>query len=185
MTLELIQLKEMIAKLNEQVEELQERKSITIENVNVTYHFDQLKVDTIEGTLNIGVSPGSKDGMHIEDLDAPHSFPQSMKFSNLQEMRKFQDVRTQVQYTIEQEGEEWLKQSQSHYQCVIGHTYARQMIEDVQAQMDERILFYLRNSDLSTDMVYEKCVEDAKQSLNRHVQSKKEEQETDELENRE
>lgn len=182
--LEIAQLKRTIARLNEQLKELQERKPITIENVNVTYHFDQLKVETIEGTLNIGVQPGNHEKMHIEDLDVPPSFPQTMKFSNLEEMQKFKEIRERVSQTLQQESAVWLKEMQSQYQCVIGNTYAEQMNQDIQAQMDDRILFYLQHSDLSADDVYERSLEDAKKSLELHVISMKEDLESDELDNR-
>ncbi len=46
-----------------------DKRPVTIEKLE--YHFDQLKVETLEGTLNIGLSP--QDINNMEDLDLPIS----------------------------------------------------------------------------------------------------------------
>lgn len=61
------QLNTKVQSLTEQLSQLQRNPTITIEKLE--YNFDQLKVETLEGTLNIGISP--QDLANTEDLAIP------------------------------------------------------------------------------------------------------------------
>lgn len=60
-----------LARLTKDVKKLNKTPSITVEKLE--YKFDQLKVETLEGTLNIGLNPA--DLKQIEDLAVPPSSP--------------------------------------------------------------------------------------------------------------
>ena len=61
---EIAQLQTSMAQLSEEIKKLKEKPSITVERLE--YKFDQLKVETLEGTLNIGLNPS--DLNNIDDL---------------------------------------------------------------------------------------------------------------------
>ena len=56
-----------IQSLEKQVSEFTKSSSCSIERME--YKFDQLKVETLEGTLNIGLNPSDLQG--IEDFSVP------------------------------------------------------------------------------------------------------------------
>ena len=56
-----------IQSLEKQVSEIQNRPPVHIDRME--YKFDQLKVETLEGTLNIGLNPSDLQG--IEDYSVP------------------------------------------------------------------------------------------------------------------
>ncbi|MFC3800146.1 spore germination protein GerPC [Cohnella sp. GCM10012308] len=55
-----------IAELQTRVEDLQRKPPVHVE-----YHFDQLKVSRLDGTLNIGLSPNAQSGVDAFDVPAP------------------------------------------------------------------------------------------------------------------
>ncbi len=57
-------LEHTIQKLQEEMKQLKEKPSIQVDKIE--YKFDQLKVETLEGTLNIGLNPS--DLANIEDF---------------------------------------------------------------------------------------------------------------------
>ena len=57
-----------IQSLEKRVSEIQNRTPVHIDRME--YKFDQLKVETLEGTLNIGLNPSDLQG--IEDYSVPN-----------------------------------------------------------------------------------------------------------------
>ena len=60
-------LQQQIKTLEKTVTELQNRPPVHVDRME--YKFDQLKVETLEGTLNIGLNPSDLQG--IEDFSVP------------------------------------------------------------------------------------------------------------------
>ena len=61
-------LQKKMKSLEKKVEQLEGRPPVHIDRME--YKFDQLKVETLEGTLNIGLNPSDLQG--IEDLSVPN-----------------------------------------------------------------------------------------------------------------
>ncbi|MFK4998183.1 spore germination protein GerPC [Bacillus sp. N9] len=64
---EILKLRKELNRLENEVNKLKEKPGITVERLE--YKFDQLKVETLEGTLNIGLNPA--DLKQIEDVAIP------------------------------------------------------------------------------------------------------------------
>lgn len=60
-------LEKELAALRGELEELKKKPAVNVERIE--YKFDQLKVETLEGTLNIGLNPG--DLGDIDELSVP------------------------------------------------------------------------------------------------------------------
>ncbi|MDG0813227.1 spore germination protein GerPC [Cohnella rhizosphaerae] len=60
------QMQAQIAELQTRVEDLQRKPPVHVE-----YHFDQLKVSRLDGTLNIGLSPNGQSGVDAFDVPTP------------------------------------------------------------------------------------------------------------------
>ena len=63
-----------IQSLEKQVSEFQNRPPVHIDRME--YKFDQLKVETLEGTLNIGLNPSDLQG--IEDFSVPNKMARDL-----------------------------------------------------------------------------------------------------------
>ncbi len=68
---EITELKDALQLLTEDVNDLKEKPAVIVERLE--YNFDQLKVDTLEGTLNIGLNPN--DLNQLDDLAIPPAKP--------------------------------------------------------------------------------------------------------------
>lgn len=60
-------LEETVAQLSNELEELKTKPSINVEKIE--YKFDQLKVETLEGTLNIGLNPSDLQGIDNMEIN--------------------------------------------------------------------------------------------------------------------
>lgn len=60
-------LEETVAQLGNELEELKSKPSINVEKIE--YKFDQLKVETLEGTLNIGLNPSDLQGIDNMEIN--------------------------------------------------------------------------------------------------------------------
>jgi len=66
---EIVQLRQSISRLSSELNQLKEKPAMTVERLE--YKFDQLKVERLEGTLNIGINPADLES--IDDLSVPPS----------------------------------------------------------------------------------------------------------------
>ncbi|EAO55492.1 Spore germination protein PC [Bacillus thuringiensis serovar israelensis ATCC 35646] len=62
----ILNLEDQVRQLQEELNELKNRPSSSVGKVE--YKFDQLKVENLNGTLNIGLNPFSAKGQQIEDF---------------------------------------------------------------------------------------------------------------------
>jgi spore germination protein PC len=129
-------LEQRLLLLESQLKELEQQPHTTIERIE--YKFDQLKVETLEGTLNIGITPNGV-GNVIEDFavqqkNAVVPKPEPVLFRNIQE---------KVHAYLEKEAKETLKRFEEQYSHRLDDTYRHFILQDIARQVDERIRFYL------------------------------------------
>lgn len=119
---------------------LKERKPINIE-----YKFDQLKVETLEGTLNIGLSPNESGsigeyavgGNVKEDV----TLPIENNFANLKGK-----IRHGVINYLNKDAYLDADKIAKKYNYELDESYRELIIEDIRKQVDGRIQLYLNKS---------------------------------------
>ncbi|MFM1653393.1 spore germination protein GerPC [Brevibacillus sp. B_LB10_24] len=115
--------------------------------VHNEYKFDLLKIERLEGTLNIGIHPkGAEKGgeSSIEEL----SVDQSMDVPSPagQEPNLFERIRQQIHGYMNTEAREVLRYMEDKYACPLDDVYRQFILDDVARQLDQRIHYYLNQS---------------------------------------
>ncbi|MGP4079568.1 spore germination protein GerPC [Pseudalkalibacillus sp. R45] len=137
----------IVSGLQNEIAQLKESPQTSIE-----YKFDQLKIETLEGTLNIGLSPGGNGLENIEDLGVNGKKVQ---------VNKQNEPETQKPFTDEMYN--WIDQGVAHYlnkdiysdiQKVekragikLQESQVKLVVEDIKKQMGIRLPHYVMSLD--------------------------------------
>jgi spore germination protein PC len=134
------QMAEQIASLQKQLDEVKSKPPLHVE-----YHFDQLKVNRLEGTLNVGISPqGIQD---VESLETPgfagwKAAAEGNADAALQPMRQLQQ---EMAAYMDAEAYGALAGLEPQFGIVLGEEHRRQIVADVKKQLNERVHYYARS----------------------------------------
>jgi spore germination protein PC len=142
------QLDKSIEQLRQEIAALKERRQTTIDRVE--YKFDQLKIEKLEGTLNIGFSPKNEqsiedfavNGKSMEDIQADWDSASVELYPQIHE--------DSIQY-LEQEVPRQIQGLDHQFSLMLGSEYPVVIIEDIKKQLDERIRYYMNQSLSNTD----------------------------------
>ncbi|MBB3907564.1 MULTISPECIES: spore germination protein GerPC [Anoxybacillaceae] len=158
-----------LAILEKELHEIKQHPQTMIERIE--YKFDQLKVETLEGTLNIGLTPNGTGSIEDFAVDAEKTIipkPEPALFGNIQ---------TKVNGYLENECMQVLQELEAKYAYPLDDPYRQFILQDIQRQVDERIRFYLqqtmnggyvpdqKSSENIENMIFMKLKEDIEQSL--------------------
>ncbi|MBP1932404.1 spore germination protein GerPC [Ammoniphilus resinae] len=134
------QLNEQINQLRQEIVQLKEKSQPSV--VRNEYKFDLLKVEKLEGTLNIGLNPNGSDSAVGEfdvqqSVDVPQNPNQNPVFAGVQ--RQIYDYLKQEAFTVMQEIEK---------RCgyPLDDSYRNFIVDDVKKQIDKRIHYYLKQT---------------------------------------
>ncbi|PLR97670.1 spore gernimation protein [Bacillus sp. T33-2] len=134
-------LESMVKQLQEEVARLKERPPVQIGTIQ--YSFDQLKVETLEGTLNIGVNPADLEGISDfavgnNDINAPvspkHHFQRTV------------EIETAIQGYLETELPDIFRTAQEQLNMTVDESYFTFIKEDIKKQLSNRIAAHLKES---------------------------------------
>lgn len=134
---EIKQLKEELSALTEQMKELSVRPSVKVERLE--YKFDQLKVETLEGTLHIGLNPS--DFSSFEDISIP---PQATNQSASGGTVNHHGIETRLNQFIEQNLPAVIKEAETECGAQLNEDYRTFIKEDIMRQLPQRISHYAR-----------------------------------------
>ncbi|TRM11875.1 hypothetical protein FH966_09370 [Lentibacillus cibarius] len=105
-----------------------QKKEQTVEKVE--YNFDQLKIEKLDGTLHIGLSPN--DLKDIEDLSVPDPGKSSLHRQLLTELNGY----------LNNNGEQLIREMAAQYQIAPETIDPAVLTEDIAKQLPDRIAFY-------------------------------------------
>ena len=161
--------------LKERLASLEQQPPVHIDRIE--YHFDQLKIETLEGTLNIGISPGG--GKAVEELAVADK---EVEWGDPDHHRVFQAVRAEVYRYLAGDCLADLGRLEADYQVVLGDEYKAEIIQDLRRQIDKRILYYVSNTAGHREAfereqeIIGKVKRDIRQAIENHVKLKKQEE---------
>ncbi|MDQ0217571.1 hypothetical protein ELQ35_06470 [Peribacillus cavernae] len=131
------QLESAIQDLLKEMEELKNRRAVNVEKIE--YKFDQLKVETLDGTLNIGLNPndlGQLDEFTVNGASpgGPYLFPE-------------RDIMIkEISSTIHENMDEMIAESERNSGNRLDPSYQEFIKSDVARQLQQRIEMYLNDT---------------------------------------
>jgi spore germination protein PC len=137
----IISLEQTIQKMQQEIKQLDEKKSIHVDKIE--YKFDQLKVETLEGTLNIGLNPSDLSG--IEDFSVQN---QSLNtpFSPKAQMQRSMKIEEAIYRYLETDLPQLLEESQNKLALPPNESYLSFIKQDIIKQLPNRIEYHLKAS---------------------------------------
>lgn len=126
-------LEELVKLMQQEITQLKEKPSMNIERIE--YKFDQLKVETLEGTLNIGLTPGSSG--EIEDFVVTQNnleVPVPKRNQNLA-----QGIEADLREYLNKNGKTKIDQIAKQQGRILEKHYHDFMIQDVNNQLASRV----------------------------------------------
>lgn len=137
-------LKEEITTIQETVNSLRESRTTNIERIE--YKFDQLKIERLEGTLNIGLSP---QGMNDPEAFENFSVNQNLT-SNMPILQQHPDLHPKLKQDIQQflttDCHQYIDECAAKYNMNLGGPYRSFIIQDIERQLDARLQHYLNQA---------------------------------------
>lgn len=163
-------LEKLVFELQQEIDALKERPPVQIGNIE--YKFDQLKVETLEGTLNIGLNP--------TDLDGIDDFTVDQKAVNVpippkQLFKRTIEIETALNQYLESDLENIYRSAQTELGIKVDDSYFEFIKNDIKKQLSGRAAQHLqekssneRGSELSPHL-NEKVIDLLKQEIQNGV----------------
>ncbi|WP_179151936.1 spore germination protein GerPC [Oceanobacillus senegalensis] len=128
-----------IKELEERIQALeakqQDHNSTNIERIE--YKFDQLKIETLSGSLHIGLTP--EDIQNMDDLALGHS-NQAVPVNKTTPLH--QQLASELQSWFQKEGPSIIRDIAKNYNKKIDDSHEILLLQDIQKQLPERITYY-------------------------------------------
>lgn len=132
-------LNERFLNLEEEMNSIRDGKQMYIDRIE--YKFDQLKVERLEGTLNIGLTPQDRDAIEQYVVGSDQWDEADAESDHDLFMRVQQQIYTYLQEDVIDN----VKAAEEKYDYRLDEPYRRFIIEDIRRQIDKRITMYINN----------------------------------------
>ncbi|MFJ5760074.1 spore germination protein GerPC [Neobacillus sp. NPDC093182] len=134
-------LEHTIQKLQEEMKQLNDKPSIRVDKIE--YKFDQLKVETLEGTLNIGLNPS--DLANIEDFAVENQSLNTPIHPKAQ-MQRSMKIEESIYRYLETELPVLFKETQNQLNVRLDDSYLAFIKQDIMQQLPARIDYHIQNT---------------------------------------
>lgn len=138
-------LSESVRELRNELNQLKGEPKTKIEKIE--YKFDQLKVERLEGTLNIGLNPLTSE--QIEQFDVNQNALNVNPAQQQLQQQLLEQCREDINYFLNEECTGFIKQAEAQYQLKLDDVHRNHIIQDIRKQIDSRIQYYLNNYPLT------------------------------------
>jgi spore germination protein PC len=133
------QLEQLVRTLEEDINQLKSKPSIQVEKIE--YKFDQLKVETLEGTLNIGLNPTDLQG--IEDFAVAGQQVANQPLSPAAKFQSNMRIEEPILQSLESEVSSVIQKYESEKNIKVDDSYITFILGDIKRQLPSRIEYYL------------------------------------------
>ncbi|MGM0902377.1 MAG: spore germination protein GerPC [Bacillota bacterium] len=127
--------------LQKEVANLKERPPVQVGNIE--YKFDQLKVETLEGTLNIGLNPSDLAGItdftvDNKNIQTPNPSPKTL-------FKRSMEIENEIRDYLEGNLPEIYQVTKEKLQMNVDDSYYQFIREDILKQLPNRVHTHLSN----------------------------------------
>jgi spore germination protein PC len=135
----IVTLETTIQKMREELKQIKEKPAIHVGTIE--YKFDQLKVETLEGTLNIGLNPSDLSG--IDDFSVQN---QSLNtpLSPKAQMQRSMRIEETIYRHLETDLPQIIKDTQNNLNIQPNESYLSFIKQDIIKQLPNRIEYHLK-----------------------------------------
>lgn len=152
---QLSRMEQMLKEMRSELDRLRQGSEKTIDRVE--YNFDLLKIEKLEGTLNIGLMP--KDGQSLDDITVNGQPPLGLSQSGNSGGELYTNIYQNVSRYLEDTVPEQIERMIPEAHFVLGDEYAAVIIEDVRKQLGDRITVYLKQYQTNRETMNQQEVE--------------------------
>jgi len=161
------QLEQTLRLLSNELEELKNRPYTNIERVE--YKFDQLKVETLEGVLNIGLNPSDPES--IDQFDVQQKGLQVNEIHKELKKQISEQSHYQIIKYLDEECPKEILDMAKKQSFTIDETYQQLIIEDIKKQVNGRIMYYIQSLRLHEDVDVKEQVEFIEEKVKEDIQN--------------
>ncbi|MDQ0214788.1 spore germination protein PC [Oikeobacillus pervagus] len=134
---QILSLKKEIQLLKEEFQSFKTKTPVHVDRIE--YKFDQLKVETLEGTLNIGMNPSDLGDIADTNISTPQPIGHDMAQDEM-----IQTIRDKMNEYMEKELPHIIQKNEAQLNRSLTPQYYDLIKEDLTKQLPERIQFYVR-----------------------------------------
>ncbi|MBP3038684.1 spore gernimation protein [Bacillaceae bacterium Marseille-Q3522] len=132
-------LEKKLQQLEKNYQTILERRPVHIDKIE--YSFDQLKIETLDGTLNIGINPSDLNNFDEFLVDQKNM---KVPFSPKDHFQATMDVEKQLYPYLETELPGIIRETEEKLQVKVDDSYIDFIKEDIKKQLPMRIEHYLK-----------------------------------------
>lgn len=125
--------------LAKELEKVKSQERIRIEKIE--YNFDQLKVEKLDGTLNVGIAPSGLGAQNIDDL----AVGGKTIYTNTARSESFERIQKRVNDFLLHTAPGEVEKLKDQYQLDLDEDFRDFMIGDLQGQTGQRIEYYMQS----------------------------------------
>lgn len=131
-------LEKELDELKQLVLQLQARPSVHVDRIE--YKFDQLKVETLEGTMNVGLSPQDLQNM---DQFAPGQFPTPSPITDPKKITLQNHVKENMKKYVGESVPQIISDTQQQLGLAPDSSYDDFINQDIENQLETRIVYHI------------------------------------------
>jgi spore germination protein PC len=120
--------------------QMQGHRRIHIDKIE--YNFDQLKIERLDGTLSIGVNPGTFDDM--EDFSINGASVGEKALQGIPESTLQQSISGTIENYLNNEAKSDMRAAANKLQYPLEDSYEELILEDIRGQVEARIQQYVK-----------------------------------------
>jgi spore germination protein PC len=121
-------------------EHIQGQKQFHIDKIE--YKFDQLKIERLDGSLSIGVNPGTFDNIEDFSVNGAAVGAKAMQDTPVSMMQQY--ISGSIQDYLRLDAKEDLRRTAGKLQYPLEESYEELILEDIRGQVESRIEQYIK-----------------------------------------
>ncbi|MFC5701087.1 spore germination protein GerPC [Cohnella faecalis] len=174
--LRLQQSEQLVQQLGDQLKQLQKELSDLKAKppLHIEYHFDQLKVNRLEGTLNVGLSPQGIGGIDSFDTPATGCWNVVQESKPASDDAQIEAIQGEMARYMDETAFGALQGLEQSLGIPLDAAHRQKVVEDVKGQLNDRVRYYAKTAAYpaeGTDEARQKWRSDIEQKTYRDIQS--------------